>query len=120
ADVFAPSEARRLFALVAAGASAGGLVGPVLTTLLVGPLGHGGLLLLSSLLIGASAATALWLHRWRDRNPLPASERAAVPPRPASGPRCHRRSGWAAIRWRARSMCSARPTCWASRCSWCC
>ncbi|WP_019398317.1 NTP/NDP exchange transporter [Pseudoxanthomonas sp. GW2] len=80
ADVFAPSEARRLFALVASGASAGGLLGPVLTTLLVGTLGHGGLLLLSSLLIGASAATALWLHRWRVRHPLPAHERAAAPP----------------------------------------
>src|SRR5690606_16538441 len=74
------SEAKRLFALVASGASAGGLLGPLLTTLLVGVLGHGGLLLLSSLLIGGSAATALWLHRWRDRHPLPARERAAAPP----------------------------------------
>ncbi|WP_447729106.1 NTP/NDP exchange transporter [Pseudoxanthomonas suwonensis] len=80
ADVFAPSEAKRLFALVASGASAGGLLGPLLTALLVGVLGHGGLLLLSSLLIGGSAATALWLHRWRDRHPLPARERAAAPP----------------------------------------
>src|SRR5690606_3606506 len=69
ADVFAPSEAKRLFALVASGASAGGLLGPLRTALLVGALGHGGLLLLSSLLIGGSAATALWLHRWRDRHP---------------------------------------------------
>ncbi|WP_246191056.1 hypothetical protein [Pseudoxanthomonas taiwanensis] len=45
ADVFAAGEAKRLFALMASGASAGGLLGPVLTTLLVGPLGHGGLLL---------------------------------------------------------------------------
>lgn len=70
ADVFAAGEAKRLFALMASGASAGGLLGPVLTTLLVGPLGHGGLLLLSAALIGASGATALWLHRWRDRHPL--------------------------------------------------
>ncbi len=79
ADVFAPGEARRLFALVAAGASAGGLLGPVLTTLLVGPLGHGGLLLLSSLLIAASAVAAGWLHRWRGRQPLPAHAHAAAP-----------------------------------------
>ncbi|KAF1692119.1 NTP/NDP exchange transporter [Pseudoxanthomonas koreensis] len=74
ADVFASSEARRLFALIAAGASAGGLAGPVLATALVRLLGEGGLLLLSSLFIAASAAAAMWLHRWRDRHP---SARAA-------------------------------------------
>ena len=72
ADVMESHEAKRLFALIAAGASLGGLVGPLLTTLLVKPLGHGGLMLLSALLIGASAATATWLHRWRDRHPLAA------------------------------------------------
>lgn len=72
ADVMESHEAKRLFALIAAGASLGGLAGPLLTTLLVKPLGHGGLMLVSAVLIGASAATATWLHRWRDRNPLPA------------------------------------------------
>ena len=77
ADVLASSEAKRLFALIASGASLGGLTGPLLTTLLVKPLGHGGLMMLSALLIGASGATALWLHRWRDRHPLPAGASAA-------------------------------------------
>ena len=77
ADVMESHEAKRLFALIAAGASLGGLVGPLLTTLLVKPLGHGGLMLLSALLIGASAATATWLHRWRDRHPLPAGASSA-------------------------------------------
>ena len=77
ADVMESHEAKRLFALIAAGASLGGLVGPLLTTLLVNPLGHGGLMLLSALLIGASAATATWLHRWRDRHPLPAGASSA-------------------------------------------
>ncbi|KAF1724836.1 NTP/NDP exchange transporter [Pseudoxanthomonas japonensis] len=72
ADVMESHEAKRLFALIAAGASLGGLAGPLLTTLLVKPLGHGGLMLFSAVLIGASAATATWLHRWRDRHPLPA------------------------------------------------
>ena len=72
ADVMDSHEAKRLFALIAGGASLGGLVGPLLTTLLVKPLGHGGLMVLSAVLIGASAATATWLHRWRDRHPLPA------------------------------------------------
>lgn len=71
ADVLASSEAKRLFALIASGASLGGLAGPLLTTLLVGHLGHGGLMLLSSVLMGASGVTALWLHQWRDRHPLP-------------------------------------------------
>jgi AAA family ATP:ADP antiporter len=77
ADVMESHEAKRLFALIAAGASLGGLAGPLLTTLLVKPLGHGGLMLLSALLIGASAATATWLHRWRDRHPLPAGASSA-------------------------------------------
>ena len=72
ADVMDSHEAKRLFALIAGGASLGGLVGPLLTTLLVKPLGHGGLMVLSAVLIGTSAATATWLHRWRDRHPLPA------------------------------------------------
>ena len=72
ADVMDSHEAKRLFALIAGGASLGGLVGPLLTTLLVKPLGHGGLMVLSAVLIGASAATATWLHRWRDRHPPPA------------------------------------------------
>ncbi|HEY5972785.1 MAG TPA: MFS transporter [Pseudoxanthomonas sp.] len=72
ADVFVTGEAKRLFALIAGGASLGGLAGPLLTTWLVEPLGHGGLLLLSAALIACSAATAMWLHRWRDRHPLPA------------------------------------------------
>ena len=72
ADVMESHEAKRLFALIAAGASLGGLAGPLLTTLLVKPLGHGGLMLFSAMLIGASAAMATWLHRWRDRHPLPA------------------------------------------------
>ena len=85
ADVFASAEARRLFALIAAGASAGGLTGPILATVLVRPLGHGGLLLLSSLFIAASAAAALWLHRWRDRHPAAGGEAPVLRQRPLGG-----------------------------------
>lgn len=77
ADVFASAEAKRLFALIAGGASLGGLIGPLLTTLLVQPLGHGGLMIVSALLITASATTATWVHRWRDRHPLPAGTSTA-------------------------------------------
>src|SRR5690606_11055998 len=43
ADVFTSAQARRMFALMAGGASLGGLLGPVLGTLLVGVIGHAGL-----------------------------------------------------------------------------
>lgn len=72
-DVFASAEAKRLFALMAGGASAGGLAGPILGTVLVQPLGHAGLLLLSALMLAGSAIAGMWLQRWRSRQPAPAS-----------------------------------------------
>ena len=47
-DVFSVSQAKRLFALMAGGASLGGLTGPLLGIALVVPLGHGGLVLLAA------------------------------------------------------------------------
>jgi len=85
ADVFASAEAKRLFALIAAGASAGGLAGPILATALVRPLGHGGLLLLSALFVAGSAVAASWLHRWRDRHPAPGGEAPLQRQRPLGG-----------------------------------
>lgn len=70
ADVLVASQAKRTFALIASGASIGGLAGPILGAILVSPLGHAGLLVLSALLLLASAAAAVWLHRWRDTYPL--------------------------------------------------
>jgi AAA family ATP:ADP antiporter len=77
ADLFASSQAKRLFALMAAGASFGGLCGPVLGVLLVGPIGHDGLLVLSALLTLSAAGAGYALQRWRDANPLPAEETSA-------------------------------------------
>lgn len=74
ADLMATRQAKRLFALIAAGASLGGLTGPLLGTLLVAPLGHAGLLVLSAAFLAASAISALWLQRWRDLHPLPTEE----------------------------------------------
>lgn len=70
ADLMPSSQAKRLFALIAAGASAGGLVGPLLGLVLVGRLGHGGLMALATVLLLGSAAAAMWLQRWRDARPL--------------------------------------------------
>ncbi len=74
ADIFVSRQAKRLFALIAAGASLGGLTGPILGTLLVASIGHAGLLVLSAVLLAGSAAAAMWLHRWRDRHPAAAPQ----------------------------------------------
>ena len=70
ADLLSAAQAKRLFAIMAGGASAGGLTGPVLGTLLVSSIGHAGLLMLSSALLILSAAAGIALHRWRDRHPM--------------------------------------------------
>jgi AAA family ATP:ADP antiporter len=71
ADVFNADQGRRLFGQIAAGASLGGLVGPLLSGLLVEPLGHSGLLLLSTGLLLATLAAARHLLAWRDRHGKP-------------------------------------------------
>ena len=68
-DLFAVDQAKRLFGLMAAGASLGGLTGPLLGVFLVEPIGHGGLLLLSALLLLAAAFSARRVQRWRDTHP---------------------------------------------------
>src|SRR5690606_16139964 len=47
ADIFDREQSQRLFGRIAAGASLGGLVGPILSGALVAPLGEAGLLLTS-------------------------------------------------------------------------
>jgi len=69
-DVFSVAQARRLFALMVAGASLGGLTGPLLGVFLVGPIGHAGLIFLAAALLPASALAARTVHRWRDRHPI--------------------------------------------------
>jgi AAA family ATP:ADP antiporter len=55
---------------MAAGISTGGLVGPALGILLVGPLGVHGLLVIAAVLLLGSALAAGWLQRWRDAHPV--------------------------------------------------
>lgn len=86
ADVFMASQAKRTFGLIASGASIGGLVGPLLGTVLVGPVGHAGLLLVSAFLLLGSAATGSYLHRWRDAHPQQERAETTISPRePLSG-----------------------------------
>ena len=68
ADVFQPGQAKRLFAQIAAGASLGGLAGPLLSGLLVVSVGHAGLLFISAALLIASLIAVAFLLRWRAVN----------------------------------------------------
>lgn len=77
ADLFPMRDAKRLFALMAAGASAGGLTGPLLGVALVGIIGHVGLLVLAAGFLLAGIAAAMYLQRWRDRQPLAALDQHA-------------------------------------------
>jgi AAA family ATP:ADP antiporter len=83
ADVFSPEQARRLFGRISAGASLGGLVGPLLSGLLVRAVGHAGLLAISTALLLSTLLCVAQLLRWRARlgpadpedSPRPASDR---------------------------------------------
>ena len=77
ADLCPVTQATRLFAVMAAGASTGGLIGPMLGVLLVGSIGLAGLMLLSTALLVGSALAAFALQIWRDHRPLHTDERAA-------------------------------------------
>ena len=81
ADVFRPDQAHRLFAQMAAGASLGGLAGPLLSTALVGEIGHAGLLFLSTALLLSTLGCVAWLLRWRREQGLEQAggAEAAVP-----------------------------------------
>lgn len=64
ADLYSNEQARRLFGFIAAGGSAGGLVGPTLTAVLVTRLGVFNLLLLSAALLALALVCIARLARW--------------------------------------------------------
>lgn len=69
ADVMRPGQMRRLFALVASGSSLGAVVGPAVTAILAGVVGHLWLFLAAAVFLGLAMLAGMYLHRWRDRNP---------------------------------------------------
>jgi ATP:ADP antiporter, AAA family len=71
ADLFEPEQGHRLFGQIAAGASLGGLAGPLLSGLLVAPLGEPGLLYLSSALLVSTLLCVRYLLSWHDRHCQP-------------------------------------------------
>lgn len=70
ADVFAHEQAKRLFGFIAAGGSAGAIVGPLVTSTLVGAVGPTNLLLLSAALLEAATRCARRLDAWQRRRAL--------------------------------------------------
>lgn len=71
ADVFNADQGHRLFGQIAAGASLGGLTGPLISGMLVEPLGHSGLLLLSTALLLTTLIAARYMIGWRERYGTP-------------------------------------------------
>jgi AAA family ATP:ADP antiporter len=64
ADLFTNEQARRLFGFIAAGGSAGAIVGPSITAMLVRPLGTFNLLLISAVILGLAVVCIRKLGRW--------------------------------------------------------
>ena len=64
-DIFSNRQARRLFGFIAAGGTAGALVGPALTAIMVEPLGAENLLLISAALLGWAMFCVRQLIAWR-------------------------------------------------------
>jgi AAA family ATP:ADP antiporter len=64
-DIFTNSQAQRLFGFIAAGGTAGALLGPAMTSMLVKPLGPENLLLLSAASLAWSLVCIRRLTSWR-------------------------------------------------------
>ncbi len=62
-DVFSDGQARRVFSILAAGASLGGLAGPLIGVGLVTRIGNGGLLLLAAMMLLPTTLCADYLQR---------------------------------------------------------
>jgi AAA family ATP:ADP antiporter len=63
ADTFSKPQATRLFGFIGAGASAGGIIGPAMASLLVGDLGTDALLLIASAMAALAVPLVHWLQR---------------------------------------------------------
>jgi AAA family ATP:ADP antiporter len=85
ADVFRPDQAKRLFAPMAAGASLGGLVGPLLGAALVGRIGLAGLAVVSAGFLVATLGAIALLLKWRARSGAGVDALADETARPMSG-----------------------------------
>lgn len=69
ADIYSKEQGRRLFGLISAGGSAGAILGPFMTHVLVVPLGFENLLPLSAGLLMFSVFCVAQLRRWAEQGP---------------------------------------------------
>lgn len=65
-EIFSSSQAKRLFAFIAMGGTAGGIVGPLLTAALVSFLGTANLLIISGLFLVVALISVNRLHKWHE------------------------------------------------------
>ncbi|MBF6023798.1 NTP/NDP exchange transporter [Lysobacter niastensis] len=84
-DLIPTGQAKRTFALMAAGASLGGLVGPLVGIALVERIGHDGLLWLAASLLVLAIVASRKLQHWRDAHPLHEGLSASARQRPLGG-----------------------------------
>jgi AAA family ATP:ADP antiporter len=85
ADLYTNAQAKRLFGFVAAGGTAGALVGPAIAAALVGPLGTPGLLLLSAGFMGVAVVCVHRLIAWSDEHGSAPAEQRSAEARPLGG-----------------------------------
>jgi AAA family ATP:ADP antiporter len=90
ADVFRVEQAKRLFAFIAAGASVGGLAGPLFGAALVGWLQPAGMMALAAVLLAATLPLKRRLSAWRalrgaGSGPAPDDVEADTAQRPLGG-----------------------------------
>ena len=85
ADIYSKEQGRRLFGVISAGGSAGALLGPLLTSVLVVPLGFQNLLPLSAFLLMFSVHCVAQLRRWAERRPSEGLEKSLDSSRPIGG-----------------------------------
>lgn len=69
ADIYSKEQGRRLFGVISAGGSAGALLGPLMTSVLVVPLGFQNLLPLSAGFLMFSVYCVAQLRRWAEQGP---------------------------------------------------
>lgn len=89
ADLLSPHTARQLYGPIAAGGTIGTIVGPALTKLLVGTVGHSGILLMSAVFLEISVVGVMLLCRFARTLPetsVPStSSEPADPDKPLGG-----------------------------------
>ena len=85
ADIYSKEQGRRLFGVISAGGSAGALLGPLITSVLVVPLGFQNLLPLSAGLLMFSVYCVAQLRRWAEQDTAEGHDVAVDVSKPIGG-----------------------------------